>query len=56
MISAEEFAKQMKELQETCKDREAVHSKMDTLMCDVLTELGYGEGVEIFKDTDNWYA
>lgn len=28
----------------------------DKLMCDVLTQLGYGEGVEIFKNAPKWYA
>lgn len=37
-------------------DVEVCHDKMDSLMCRVLIELGYIEGVNIFNDTDKWYA
>ena len=37
-------------------DKEAVHSDMDDLLCEVLIELGYKEGVDIFFNTDKWYA
>lgn len=37
-------------------DRELSHIEMDELMCKVLIELGYEEGVEIFRSTDKWYA
>lgn len=57
MINAEEFAKQMKELENKYgTDREALHSKMDELMCKVLTEQGFGEGIKIFEDSDIWYC
>ena len=37
-------------------DTEGAHSDADKLMCELLTELGYGEGVEIFKRMERWYA
>lgn len=37
-------------------DCETAHADMDDLLCHVLTELGYGAGVEIFNKTDKWYA
>lgn len=37
-------------------DTEVAHIEMDELMCKVLIELGYDEGVEIFRTTDKWYA
>lgn len=37
-------------------DEESGHYKMDQLMCRVLRELGYGEGVKIFKRVPKWYA
>jgi hypothetical protein len=32
------------------------HRKADYLMCTALKELGYGEGIEIFRSTDKWFA
>lgn len=32
------------------------HISMDYLMCTVLRELGYDEGVDIFMNTEKWYA
>lgn len=37
-------------------DTEQVHIEMDNLMCEVLEDLGYGEGVEIFRNELKWYA
>lgn len=31
------------------------HVEMDSLMCDLLIALGYGEGVEIFNSVEKWY-
>lgn len=32
------------------------HSKADSLMCQALRELGYGEMVDIFEKSERWYA
>jgi len=37
-------------------DQEMAHIKMDDLMCDLLNELGYGEGVEVFQNYNKWHA
>lgn len=37
-------------------DMEAGHSDADDLMCDVLEEMGFSEGVKIFREMDKWYA
>lgn len=37
-------------------DTETAHANADDLMCRVLRELGYGEGVDIFESTPKWYA
>jgi hypothetical protein len=37
-------------------DPEVLHSSADALMCRILTELGYGEGVKIFRKMKIWYA
>ena len=63
-MTPEEFAEKMRELagekneygQYCPDDPERAHGKMDDLMCEVLESLGYGEGVEIFRNTRLWYA
>lgn len=37
-------------------DVEVVHCIMDGIMCDLLRDLGYGEGIDIFDNTPKWYA
>ena len=37
-------------------DEEAGHIYMDALMMDILIKLGYGDGVDIFKNAKKWYA
>ena len=57
VITPEEFTKRMQEIHDRyLDDEEVVHSEMDDLMCDLLRELGYGEGVDIFDKTHKWYA
>ncbi len=57
MLNAEEFALQMREFETKYgTDREALHSEMDKLMCEVLKSHGYTKGVEIFEKADIWYC
>jgi hypothetical protein len=37
-------------------DPESAHLQADALMCEVLEELGYEEGVKIFEHAAKWYA
>ena len=57
MITPEEFEKRIKEI---LADPEGYtrtyHEDMDELMCKVLEEHGYGDGVKIFREADKWYA
>ena len=58
-ITPEIFAERMKNIQELYSDRydtEERHKAMDDLMCELLRELGYGEGIDIFEETSKWYA
>lgn len=52
---AKQFAERMTRLNEM-EDTESRHSAMDKLMCETLEMLGLHEGVEIFRNTDAWYA
>lgn len=37
-------------------DTEQNHAFADELMCSLLEDLGFGEGVEIFRSANKWYA
>ena len=37
-------------------DTEVAHYEADILMCELLTELGYSEGIEVFDNALKWYA
>ena len=55
--SPREFEDRMKELaSHQSDDREFMHHDMDDLMCDILEAIGYGRGVEIFRQTPKWYT
>ena len=65
VLTPKEFAKAMKDISDKLvnppKDRpyydeEYGHAEMDDLMCDLLRSLGYGDGVDIFENTDKWYS
>lgn len=58
-ITPEEFTKRIKNIQELYSSRydtEERHVAMDGLMCELLRDLGYGEGADIFEKTTKWYA
>ena len=59
----EEFTDQMKDASvpklrygKILEDCEDTHYRMDNLMCDLLQILGYGDAVDIFKQSPKWYA
>ena len=53
----EEFYKQMQELHERFDgDEEVAHVMMDRLIGEVLVELGYQEGIDVFRNQAKWYA
>lgn len=61
LLTPEEFAKAMKDISNKLAnppkdlpyyDEEDAHMEMDDLMCDLLRSLGYGDGVDIFENTD----
>lgn len=53
-ITPEVFAERMRNAIE--EGTEDGHMIMDDLMCELLRELGYGEGIDIFENTHKWYA
>ena len=63
-VTSQEFARRMKEIggipiegqERTYYDPEGGHEKADSLLCEALRDLGYGEGVEIFETLEKWYT
>lgn len=56
-MTPEKFADKMNAIfNEYFNDEERRHIAMDNLMCEVLRELGYGDGIDIFENADKWYA
>ena len=59
-MTPEEFRERMKDLAFKAKvrnnDLEGTHFDADWLMGEVLKELGYGEGVQIFRNMPKWYV
>ncbi len=56
VITTERFEKMMREIVERDLHPEDQHLEMDALMCETLRQLGYGKGVDIFENTEKWYA
>jgi len=56
-MTPKEFKEKIQEIIEKYDwDTEDCHFKMDNLMCEVLSELGYKDGVALFKEADKWYS
>ena len=51
----EKYLPRMKELLSGW-DTERKHIDADTILCELLTELGFAELVAAFDDLDKWYA
>lgn len=64
IMTPEEFAKAMKKASYNLNDptgrpyydEEDAHREMDGIMANLLRQLGYGEGIDIFDNTRKWYA
>lgn len=66
-MTPEEFKTQMKNISKNVMELddqnpdmpsmiEAAHIKADELMCKILIELGYEEGIDIFKRMEKYYV
>lgn len=55
--SIKDYTERMRKLADNNDDDiEARHVEMDDLMCEILKEMGFNELVEIFNETEKWYA
>lgn len=55
IMTPKEFADKMQSINMP-GDPEISHGLADKLMCKLLIELGYEEGIEIFEIMEKWYA
>lgn len=56
-MTPNEFYDEMSEIKRIYGgDQEMVHVYMDECMCELLRNLGYGKGIEVFENTAKWYA
>ncbi len=56
-MASAEFLKKMKTIfHEKGYDEEKAHSSADRLMCQLLRQLGYEEGVVVFEHAKKWYS
>lgn len=46
----------IKILQEDTKDIETTHIAADEVLCNLLTELGYQDIVDVYKEIRKWYS
>lgn len=56
MKTPEQFLAMVQEISDENEDVEAFHDLTDTLMEDLLIDLGYGEGIELIRSKERWYA
>lgn len=57
IMTPKEFEEEIVRIMERYpNDPEATHAECDDLMCKVLKQLGYSAGVELFEDSERWYA
>jgi len=56
MTPADFTDKVQKIIDEHSHDPEACHSELDDLMESVLYEAGYGQGVDLIRQIERWYA
>ncbi len=52
----EKYTEYMREIANSDDGWDDRHMNMDSLMCEILSILGFDELVNIFEDTDKWYA
>lgn len=55
VMTPEEFKQRMIEIS-MMDDTVDRHEYGDSLMQEVLTQLGYGAGADVFEEFDKWYA
>lgn len=56
-MTPDEFYRRMRRIMQSAwEDRERAHAEGDDLMCELLTQLGYDRGVQVFRNTEKWYA
>lgn len=55
-MTPEEFWLKMCTIQTKHHNPEIIHIEMDELMCELLMQLGYNKGIEVFNNAEKWYS
>ncbi len=55
LLTPEQFTAEMRRLV-ALNDEEQGHIQGDTIIVQLLTALGYGEGAAVFDNMDKWYS
>ena len=55
-MTPEKFKNEMIAIAERNLGLEGFHLEADDLICKVMRELGYSDGIEIFEKHEKWYA
>lgn len=56
-MTPESFTNAMKTIHDYFGDYSRIgHEAMDDLMCSVLSNLGFGDGIDVFYSTDKFYS
>lgn len=55
-ISPGDFAEMMRLIITSSDDTEESHRRADQALCALLRDLGYGEAVDVFENSNRWYA
>lgn len=56
-MTSQEFAEKMKAIEDKHDgDWEVIHSQGDDLMCILLRELGYSDGIDVYETWVRWHA
>lgn len=55
MVNAEQTLKELNELRR-CNDTEAAHGAADSILVELVRELGYDDIADAYEAIDKWYA
>ena len=56
-MSPKEFKEEMIVIREVADGHpERFHIEADDLICKVMRDLGYGDGIDIFEEHERWYS
>ena len=55
-MSATEAKVCLQDIIDNCQDPEEGHENADNILCELLSELGYDDVVNLYMQVDKWYS